>query len=61
MTPSHELGLDVLLGLPSTVVDILDTAQARAVGVVLQESGNPRYDVVAAHVVFCARRRGWRS
>lgn len=25
----HELGVDVLLGLPCTVVDFLDTAQAR--------------------------------
>ena len=32
--PGHELGLDVLLGLPCTVVDTLDTAQARTIGVV---------------------------
>jgi hypothetical protein len=51
--------VNVLLGLPCTVVDDLDTAQARAVGAVLQDSGKPGHDVAAAHVVHCAQRRGW--
>lgn len=55
----HELGLDVLLGLPCTVVEPLDTVQARAVGTVLEQGGEPRGDIAAAHVVYCAQRRGW--
>ncbi len=56
----HELGLDVLLGLPCTVVDPLDTVPARAVGTVLEQGGEPRGDIAAAHVVHCAQRRvGW--
>ncbi len=55
----HELGMDVLLGLPCTVVDPVDTAQARAVGALLQQGDQPRGDIVAAHVVHCAQRRGW--
>lgn len=57
--PGHELGVDVLLGLPCTVVDVLDAAQARTAGVLLQQSGEPGNDVAAAHVVLCARHRGW--
>ncbi|MDQ2708210.1 MAG: hypothetical protein M3Z25_11480 [Actinomycetota bacterium] len=37
----HELGVDVLLGLPCTVVGSLDTAQARAVGALVQQGGDP--------------------
>ncbi len=56
----NELGLDALLGLPCTVVDPLDTAPARAVGTVLEQGGEPRGDIAAAHVVHCAQRRvGW--
>ena len=55
----HELGLDVLLGLPCTVVDAFDAAQARAVGARLQQGGDPRGGIAAAHVVHCAKRRGW--
>jgi hypothetical protein len=57
--PGHELGLDVLLGLPCTVVDVLDAVQARALGALLQQGGEPRGDIAAAHIVHCARRRGW--
>lgn len=57
--PGHELGLDVLLGLPCIVVDTLDTAQARAVGAVLQRGDQSCRDVAAAHVVYCAQQRGW--
>ncbi|MGH3825024.1 MAG: hypothetical protein ACRDRA_19635 [Pseudonocardiaceae bacterium] len=55
----HELGVDVLLGLPCTVVDPLDTIQARAVGALVQQGGDPGRDIAAAHVVYCAQRRGW--
>lgn len=55
----HQLGVDVLLGLPCTIVDALDTGQARAVGALLQQSGQPGLDVAAAHVVHCAQHRGW--
>lgn len=33
--PGHELGVDVLLGLPCTVVDDLDATRARSVGALL--------------------------
>ncbi len=55
----HEPGLDVLLGLPCTVVDPLDTVQARTVGAILEQSGEPRGDIAATHVVYCAQQRGW--
>ncbi|MGH3764782.1 MAG: hypothetical protein ACRDTX_06485 [Pseudonocardiaceae bacterium] len=55
----HELGLDVLLGLPCTVVDPLDTAQARAVGALVDQGGDPGRDLAAAHVAYCAQRRRW--
>jgi hypothetical protein len=40
-------------------MDPLDTAQARAVGALLQQSGAPSRGLAAAHVVHCAQRRGW--
>jgi hypothetical protein len=55
----HELGLDVLLGLPCTIVEALDATQARAVGALLQQRGQSGFDVAAAHVVLCAQQRGW--
>jgi hypothetical protein len=55
----HELGVDVLLGLPCTIVDALDATQARAVGALLQQCGQPGLDVAVAHVVYCAQQRGW--
>lgn len=55
----HQLGVDVLLGLPCTIVDALDTEQARAAGALLQQRGQPGVDIAAAHVVHCAQRRGW--
>jgi hypothetical protein len=55
----HQLGLDVLLGLPCTVVETLDVTQARAVGALLQQCGQPGCDVATAHVVLCAKQRGW--
>jgi hypothetical protein len=44
--------LEVLLRLPTAVVDDLDQATAREVGA---RGG----DLVAAHAVHCAIRRGW--
>jgi hypothetical protein len=44
--------LEVLLALPVTVVDELTASRARAVG----RLGD---DQPAAHVVACARDRGW--
>lgn len=55
---SHELGVEVLLGLPCTLVDALDATQARAVGALLQQCGQLDLDVAVAHVVYCAQR-GW--
>jgi hypothetical protein len=55
----HHLGLDVLLGLPCTIVDDLDPAQARTLGEFLQQHGQPGVDIAAAHVVQCARHREW--
>lgn len=55
----HHLGLDVLLGLPCTIVDDLDAARARTVGAFLQERGQPGVDLAAAHLVQCARHREW--
>lgn len=57
--PGHELGVDVLPGLPCTVVDDLDAAQARAVGALLRQWGQPDCDVATAHVVLCAQQRRW--
>ncbi|HEX2300444.1 MAG TPA: hypothetical protein VHH34_18360, partial [Pseudonocardiaceae bacterium] len=55
----HQLGVDVLLGLPCTVVDALDTTQARTLGTFLHEQGLPGVDLAAAHTVHCARHRQW--
>jgi hypothetical protein len=57
--PGQELGVDVLLGLPCTVVDALDAAQARAVGALLRQCGQPSVDVAAAHRAPRAQQRGW--
>jgi hypothetical protein len=57
--PGHELGVDVLLGLPCTVVDPLEVTQGRAVGALLRQGGAASRDLAAAHVVHCAQRRGW--
>lgn len=37
--PGHELGVDVSLGLPCTVVDDLDATQARTAGALLRQCG----------------------
>ena len=48
--------LEVLLALPVTVADELTFVRARAVAEVAAELGA---DLVTAHVVTCARDRGW--
>jgi len=48
--------LEVLLALPVTVADDLTVLRARAVAEVAAELG---VDLVSAHVVACARDRGW--
>lgn len=48
--------LEVLLALPVTVADELTTARARGVAEVAAEVDA---DLLVAHVVACARERGW--
>ncbi len=48
--------LEVLLALPVTVADELTTTRARAVAEVAAELNT---DLLTAHVVACARERGW--
>ena len=55
--PADHDALDVLLGLPITVVNALDAAQARSVGQILTAA--PAAGVRAGHVAHVARRRGW--
>ncbi|MGH3771264.1 MAG: hypothetical protein ACRDRW_07700 [Pseudonocardiaceae bacterium] len=50
--------LEVLLGLPNTVVEVLDPPTAHEVGLLLA-AADGRGDLAAAHVVWCWRRRGW--
>jgi len=49
--------LEVLLGLPITVIDPLGADQTRPVGQVLATAGST--DVRAGHVAHCAKHRGW--
>jgi hypothetical protein len=48
--------LEVLLALPVTVADELTSARARAVAETAAELST---DLLTAHVVTCARDRGW--
>ncbi len=52
-----DAGLEVLLGLPITVIDPLDAAHSRPVGELL--AATSAMDVRAGHVAHVARRRGW--
>ncbi|HEY9392070.1 MAG TPA: hypothetical protein VIR27_20140 [Mycobacteriales bacterium] len=54
--PDHHAAMDVLVGLPVTVLDHLDSS-AREVGLLLAGSGCA--DVVTGAVAWCALRRGW--
>jgi hypothetical protein len=51
--------LNVLLSLPVTVIDPLDDAAATGMGELLAANTGVAPDVVAAHVAYSARRRGW--
>src|ERR687883_1360451 len=50
--------LEVLLGLPNTVIEVLDESAAYQVGVLLATVGG-RGEPVAGHVMWCGRQRGW--
>ncbi|MGH3609382.1 MAG: hypothetical protein ACRDRD_15005, partial [Pseudonocardiaceae bacterium] len=54
-------GITSSVGRPArpAVRDALDTTQARAVGALLKQGGDPSRDMAAAHVAYCAQRRGW--
>lgn len=51
--------LSVLLALPVTVIDPLDDDAASGMGELLAGNTEVAPDVVAAHVAYSARRRGW--
>lgn len=53
----HHDALRVLLDLPNTVIDELTPASAHEAGLLLAAAG--QYDIAAAQVAACARRRGW--
>lgn len=50
--------LEVLLGLPHTVIEVLDLSTAHEVGLLLAAVGG-RTELAAAHVIWCWRQRGW--
>ncbi|MFN2496862.1 MAG: hypothetical protein ABR608_13280 [Pseudonocardiaceae bacterium] len=49
--------LEVLLGLPNTVLDVLDGPTANRAGLLMAatDSGDP----IAGHTVWCGQQRGW--
>jgi hypothetical protein len=49
---------EVLLGLPNTVVEILDGPTAHKIGLLLAIASG-RGEPVSGHVVWCGRQRGW--
>jgi hypothetical protein len=49
--------LEVLLGLPNAVVEVLDPSTAHQVGLLLAAAGG-RDELTGAHIVWCWRR-GW--
>ena len=55
--PSSYDALEVLLGLPITVIEPLDAAQTEPVGKLLAAA--PGTDLRAGQVAHVARRRGW--
>ena len=55
--PEDHDAIEVLLGLPVTVVDPLEDAQTRPVGELL--AGAPTAGVRAGQVTHVAHRRGW--
>jgi hypothetical protein len=50
--------LEVLLGLPNTVLEVLDGATAHEVGLLLAAASGSS-ELAVGHVVWCARQRGW--
>lgn len=60
LPPSDPDPLDVLLGLPVTVVDPLDEHSAReAAKLAAAGIADPFGSIAAGHVAWCARQRGW--
>ena len=57
LEPEHHAALQVLLGLPNTVIHELDPATAQEAGLLMAASGQD--DIVTGQVVSTARRRGW--
>jgi hypothetical protein len=57
LEPEHHAALEVLLGLPNTVIDEFGPASAQESGLLLAASGHD--DIVAGQVASSARRRGW--
>ncbi|GEL18637.1 type II toxin-antitoxin system VapC family toxin [Pseudonocardia asaccharolytica] len=57
LAPEHHPALQVLLGLPITVIDELGPAAAQESGLLMAASGHD--DIVAGQVAASARRRGW--
>lgn len=55
--PEHHAALQVLLGLPNTVIDELNPAMAQESGLLMAASG--QNDLVAGQVAATVRRRGW--
>lgn len=57
LEPEHHAALQVLLGLPNTVIHELDPDTAQEAGLLLASTGQD--DIVTAQVVSTSRRRGW--
>lgn len=57
LEPEHHAALQVLLGLPNTVIHELDPTTAQEAGLLMAASGQD--DIVTSQVVSTARRRGW--
>jgi hypothetical protein len=50
--------LEVLLGLPNAVVEVLDRPAAYQIGLLLAPTDG-RGEPVSGHVAWCGRERGW--
>ncbi|MDN5917511.1 MAG: hypothetical protein L0I76_20855 [Pseudonocardia sp.] len=57
LEPEHHSALQVLLGLPNTVIHELDPPTAQEAGLLMAAAGQD--DIVTGQVVSTARRRGW--
>jgi hypothetical protein len=47
----------VLLGLPNTVLDVLEGPTANRAGLLMAAAGSD--DPIAGHTVWCGQQRGW--